>query len=118
MRVGRRSYREGRRFCDRTMSRRKGKQSEWKVYVEEWRERLGDVFYGDDDIVEINALMYKEDVIESMRRARELKELGKIEKRRRSSFFNRCFEFLTPCFFQLLRHVYTLSARCFSDSRF
>ncbi|KAG2398179.1 hypothetical protein LR48_Vigan08g203400 [Vigna angularis] len=57
-----------------------------------------DVFYGNDDHREMNDDMYKEDVIESMRRALESKDLKRRQK-------NRCFSFFLSCleFFALLR---------------
>jgi len=66
-------------------------------------EYVGDVFFGNDDHSELNNYMYKEDVIESVRRERELKELRKREKKRRSSYFGQCFDF-----FALLRALFHL----------
>jgi len=54
-----------------------------------------DVFYGNDDHREMNDYMYKEDVIESMRRERESKDLKRREKNRCYSYFLSCLEFLT-----------------------
>ncbi|BAT91250.1 hypothetical protein VIGAN_06256500 [Vigna angularis var. angularis] len=64
---------------------------------------LGDVFYGYEDYMELNEIMYNEDVIESMRRVRESKEERKREKKRSSSFFGQCFSFL-----RLLRSCFKL----------
>ncbi|ESW03455.1 hypothetical protein PHAVU_011G015400 [Phaseolus vulgaris] len=63
--------------------------------MRECEEYLGDVLYGDDDLVEMKDFMYREDVVESMRRERESKELKNREKRRRSSCCTECFCFLT-----------------------
>jgi len=55
-----------------------------------------DVFYGNDDHREMNDSMYKEDVIESMRREQESKDLKKRrEKNCCYSYFLSCFNFFT-----------------------
>ncbi|KAK7341168.1 hypothetical protein VNO80_24093 [Phaseolus coccineus] len=57
-----------------------------------------DVLYGNDDHREMNDSMYKEDVIESMRREQESKDLKRREKNCCYSYFLSCFGF-----FALLR---------------
>jgi len=61
-------------------------------------EAMGDddVFYGNDDHREMNDDgMYKEDVIESMRKELESKDLKRRRKNRCYSFFLSCLEFFT-----------------------
>ncbi|CAJ1934149.1 unnamed protein product [Sphenostylis stenocarpa] len=59
--------------------------------------RDGDIFYGNDDHTEMNDCMYKEDVIESMSREREFKDLKRKRRHtsRCNSFFLSCLEFFT-----------------------
>ncbi|KAJ1411928.1 hypothetical protein SESBI_20768 [Sesbania bispinosa] len=55
---------------------------------------MGDIFYGNDDYEEIKNHMYKEDVMECMRREEQFKAFKRRQKRRWSFSFFGCFEFL------------------------
>lgn len=59
------------------------------------KKAMGDIFYGNDDCEEmINGCIYKEDVIESMRRHYEVKALKRREKQSNFWKFFDCFGFL------------------------
>ncbi|KEH17609.1 hypothetical protein MtrunA17_Chr4g0020511 [Medicago truncatula] len=51
-----------------------------------------DVFYGNDDCEEMNECIYKDDVLVSMRRARELKALKKNNKKQKKNCYLKYFE--------------------------
>lgn len=65
---------------------------------ESQRKAIGDVFYGDDDYEEIHEhekIYYKEDhVMESMRKASQIKAINKKKKQRNNDY---CWSFF-PCF--------------------
>ncbi|KAE9620202.1 hypothetical protein Lalb_Chr01g0000651 [Lupinus albus] len=53
---------------------------------------MGDIFYGGDDCEEMKNYMYKEDVLECMRKETELKAFKRSQKKKQGCIFG-CFEF-------------------------